>query len=147
MQSLTQLIQNTSWLTKIEICCRQSCTLLRILGCFFVYYNPKSLYVDVDINVDIMKMFRPYHTHHFKHWLRRTASQDFLYSVNKIGGYGHVFSLWDYIGTAIWRNEGKQIDYVLCTQSPLDHLNAVEVDLLPRRYVYLGYVHHFFSNQ
>ena len=58
---------------------------------FFVNYNPKSLYINVDINVDIMKMFRPYHPHHFKHWLRRTASHGFLHSVNKIGGDGYVF--------------------------------------------------------
>ncbi|MFQ6037743.1 MAG: exodeoxyribonuclease III [Candidatus Aminicenantales bacterium] len=43
------------------------------------------------------------------------------------------FTWWDYIGGAIWRNEGMRIDYILCTRALLDRVKEVEVDLWPRR--------------
>lgn len=43
------------------------------------------------------------------------------------------FTWWDYIGGAIWRNEGMRIDYVLCTNSLLKKIKHIEVDLWPRR--------------
>ncbi len=43
------------------------------------------------------------------------------------------FTWWDYIGGAIWRDEGMRIDYILCTKPLLDKLIDVEVDLWPRR--------------
>jgi len=42
------------------------------------------------------------------------------------------FTWWDYIGGAIWRNEGMRIDYVLCTRPLLEGIEGVEVDLWPR---------------
>jgi exodeoxyribonuclease-3 len=43
------------------------------------------------------------------------------------------FTWWDYIGGAIWKNEGMRIDYVLCTESLIPRIKDVEVDLWPRR--------------
>ena len=43
------------------------------------------------------------------------------------------FTWWDYIGGAIWKNEGMRIDYVLCTKSLVDKIREIDVDLWPRR--------------
>lgn len=43
------------------------------------------------------------------------------------------FTWWDYIGGAIWKNEGMRIDYVLCTEPLIAQIKDVEVDLWPRR--------------
>jgi exodeoxyribonuclease-3 len=43
------------------------------------------------------------------------------------------FTWWDYIGGAIWKNEGMRIDYALCTETLLIQIKDVEVDLWPRR--------------
>jgi exodeoxyribonuclease-3 len=43
------------------------------------------------------------------------------------------FTWWDYIGGAIWKDEGMRIDYILCTKPQVDKLKDVEVDLWPRR--------------
>jgi exodeoxyribonuclease-3 len=43
------------------------------------------------------------------------------------------YTWWDYIGGAIWKNEGMRIDYMLCTKSLLSQIEKVEVDLWPRR--------------
>ena len=43
------------------------------------------------------------------------------------------FTWWDYIGGAIWRDQGMRIDYLLCTKSLVDKIKRVEVDLWPRR--------------
>lgn len=43
------------------------------------------------------------------------------------------FTWWDYIGGAIWRDEGMRLDYILCTKPLVDRLKDVEVDLWPRR--------------
>jgi exodeoxyribonuclease-3 len=43
------------------------------------------------------------------------------------------FTWWNYIGGAIWRNEGMRIDYVLCTKPLLKSLKDLKVDLWPRR--------------
>lgn len=43
------------------------------------------------------------------------------------------FTWWDYIGGAIWKDEGMRIDYILCTKPLLPALVEVEVDLWPRR--------------
>ena len=43
------------------------------------------------------------------------------------------FTWWDYIGGAIWKNEGMRIDYVLCTEPMIAKIKDVEVDLWPRR--------------
>lgn len=43
------------------------------------------------------------------------------------------FTWWDYIGGAIWKDEGMRIDYALCTASLLSQIKDLEVDLWPRR--------------
>ena len=43
------------------------------------------------------------------------------------------FTWWDYIGGAIWRDEGMRIDYILCMDSLLAKMKHIEVDLWPRR--------------
>ncbi|MFO7866232.1 MAG: exodeoxyribonuclease III [Candidatus Aminicenantes bacterium] len=43
------------------------------------------------------------------------------------------FTWWDYIGGAIWRDQGMRIDYILCTKPLLKKLRDVEVDLWPRK--------------
>jgi exodeoxyribonuclease-3 len=43
------------------------------------------------------------------------------------------FTWWDYIGGAIWKDEGMRIDYAICTRSLLEKVEEVEVDLWPRR--------------
>jgi exodeoxyribonuclease-3 len=43
------------------------------------------------------------------------------------------FTWWNYIGGAIWKNEGMRIDYVLCTKPLIPLIKDVEVDLWPRR--------------
>jgi exodeoxyribonuclease-3 len=43
------------------------------------------------------------------------------------------FTWWDYIGGAIWKDEGMRIDYAICTQALLEKVEDVEVDLWPRR--------------
>jgi exodeoxyribonuclease-3 len=43
------------------------------------------------------------------------------------------FTWWDYIGGAIWKNEGMRIDYALCTKPLLTRIKEVEVDIWPRR--------------
>ena len=42
------------------------------------------------------------------------------------------FTWWDYIGGAIWKNEGMRLDYVLCTRPLLERIHRVEVDLWAR---------------
>ncbi|NPA52354.1 MAG: exodeoxyribonuclease III [Aquificae bacterium] len=44
-----------------------------------------------------------------------------------------IFTWWDYIGGAIWKNEGMRIDYIFVTKPLLEKLVDVEVDLWPRR--------------
>jgi len=43
------------------------------------------------------------------------------------------FTWWDYIGGAIWKDEGMRIDYILSTNSLLEKIKNIEVDLWPRR--------------
>ncbi len=43
------------------------------------------------------------------------------------------FTWWDYVGGAIWKDEGMRIDYILCTDSLLGKTKHIEVDLWPRR--------------
>ncbi|MGC9006615.1 MAG: exodeoxyribonuclease III, partial [Sulfurihydrogenibium sp.] len=43
------------------------------------------------------------------------------------------YTWWDYIGGAIWKNEGMRIDYILITKPLIPFLKDVEVDLWPRR--------------
>ena len=43
------------------------------------------------------------------------------------------FTWWDYIGGAIWRNEGMRIDYILVSKPLLQYIKDVEADLWPRR--------------
>ena len=43
------------------------------------------------------------------------------------------FTWWDYIGGAVWKNEGMRIDYGLCTESLARRVSRVEVDLWPRK--------------
>jgi exodeoxyribonuclease-3 len=43
------------------------------------------------------------------------------------------FTWWDYIGGAIWKDEGMRIDYILGTDSLLERTKHIEVDLWPRR--------------
>ena len=43
------------------------------------------------------------------------------------------FTWWDYIGGAIWRDEGMRIDYVLCSKPLVERVKDVDVDLWARR--------------
>lgn len=43
------------------------------------------------------------------------------------------FTWWDYIGGAIWKDQGMRLDYILATQRLLRRIQAVEVDLWPRK--------------
>ena len=43
------------------------------------------------------------------------------------------FTWWDYIGGAIWRDQGMRIDYILCTESLIPRIDTVDVDLWPRK--------------
>jgi exodeoxyribonuclease-3 len=43
------------------------------------------------------------------------------------------FTWWDYIGGAVWRDQGMRIDYVLCTESLMKRIQSLEVDLWPRK--------------
>jgi exodeoxyribonuclease-3 len=62
-----------------------------------------------------------------------------LLSSNFIDIYRHFypekkqFTWWDYIGGAIWKDEGMRIDYILGTNSLLEKIKHIEVDLWPRR--------------
>jgi exodeoxyribonuclease-3 len=44
-----------------------------------------------------------------------------------------LFTWWDYITGAIWRNEGMRIDYVLCTEPLIGKVTDAQIDLWPRR--------------
>jgi exodeoxyribonuclease-3 len=43
------------------------------------------------------------------------------------------FTWWDYIGGAIWKDQGMRIDYALCTDVLLKKIKTIEVDLWPRK--------------
>lgn len=43
------------------------------------------------------------------------------------------FTWWDYIGGAIWRDQGMRIDYILCTESLISGIDSLHVDLWPRK--------------
>jgi exodeoxyribonuclease-3 len=43
------------------------------------------------------------------------------------------FTWWDYIGGAIWNNQGMRIDYILCSEPLMPVIKDVEVDIWPRR--------------
>ncbi|MFB3884596.1 MAG: exodeoxyribonuclease III [Thermodesulfobacteriota bacterium] len=43
------------------------------------------------------------------------------------------FTWWDYIGGAIWKDQGMRIDYILCTKPLLERVKSIGVDLWPRR--------------
>jgi exodeoxyribonuclease-3 len=68
----------------------------------------------------------------------RKAFQDlldwgFVDSFRRIYPLKRQFTWWDYIGGAIWRDEGMRIDYVLCTKPLVKGVEDVEVDLWARR--------------
>ncbi|MGQ9672796.1 MAG: exodeoxyribonuclease III [Candidatus Aminicenantales bacterium] len=43
------------------------------------------------------------------------------------------FTWWDYIGGAIWKDQGMRLDYILATASVFKKIKNVEVDLWPRK--------------
>jgi exodeoxyribonuclease-3 len=43
------------------------------------------------------------------------------------------FTWWDYIGGAIWKDQGLRLDYILATPGLFKKIKAVEVDLWPRK--------------
>jgi exodeoxyribonuclease-3 len=43
------------------------------------------------------------------------------------------FTWWDYIGGAIWKDQGMRIDYILSTESLIPKITAVDIDLWPRK--------------
>lgn len=43
------------------------------------------------------------------------------------------FTWWDYMGGAIWKDQGMRLDYILATRKMLEKIEAVEVDLWPRK--------------
>ena len=56
-----------------------------------------------------------------------------------IDGFRHLhpdliqFTWWDYIGGAVWKNQGMRIDYFLHTEPLKDKVKMIEVDIWPRR--------------
>ena len=44
-----------------------------------------------------------------------------------------LFTWWDYIGGAIWKDEGMRIDYVLCSEPLTGKVIDAQIDLWPRR--------------
>ncbi|MFC2167341.1 exodeoxyribonuclease III, partial [Acidobacteriota bacterium] len=43
------------------------------------------------------------------------------------------FTWWDYIGGAIWKDQGLRIDYILCTKTLQKKIKDIKVDLWPRK--------------
>lgn len=43
------------------------------------------------------------------------------------------YTWWDYIGGAIWRDQGMRIDYALATDPLMKKIKRIEVDLWPRK--------------
>lgn len=43
------------------------------------------------------------------------------------------FTWWDYIGGAIWKDQGMRIDYILSTGTLIPKIKNIEVDLWPRK--------------
>ncbi|SNZ02635.1 exodeoxyribonuclease-3 [Persephonella hydrogeniphila] len=43
------------------------------------------------------------------------------------------FTWWDYIGGAVWRDEGMRIDYILATKPVVEHLKDIYVDTWTRK--------------
>ncbi len=43
------------------------------------------------------------------------------------------FTWWDYIGGAVWKDQGMRIDYALATEALMKEIKGVEVDMWPRR--------------
>ncbi|NWG75049.1 MAG: exodeoxyribonuclease III [Rubrivivax sp.] len=43
------------------------------------------------------------------------------------------FTWWDYIGGAVWKDQGMRIDYALATGALMKKIKSVEVDLWPRK--------------
>ncbi len=43
------------------------------------------------------------------------------------------FTWWDYIGGAIWKDQGMRIDYALATGALMKKIKSVELDLWPRK--------------
>lgn len=68
----------------------------------------------------------------------RTAFEELL-EWGLIDCYRHLFpdlkqfTWWDYIGGAIWRDEGMRIDYILCTEPLIPKIKNIEVDIWPRK--------------
>jgi exodeoxyribonuclease-3 len=68
----------------------------------------------------------------------RKAFQDLL-DWGLTDGWRHLypdriqFTWWNYMGGAIWKNEGMRIDYILCTAPLVAQIRDMEVDLWPRR--------------
>jgi len=44
-----------------------------------------------------------------------------------------LFTWWDYIGGAIWKDEGMRIDYVFCSEPLIGKVVDTQIDLWPRR--------------
>ena len=44
-----------------------------------------------------------------------------------------MFTWWDYIGGAIWKDKGMRIDYVLCSQPLVGRVADAQIDLWPRQ--------------
>lgn len=43
------------------------------------------------------------------------------------------FTWWDYIGGAIWKDQGMRIDYILLSEPLIPKVDAIDVDLWPRK--------------
>jgi len=43
------------------------------------------------------------------------------------------YTWWDYVGGAIWKDQGMRIDYILATETLLPKITSVDVDLWPRK--------------
>jgi exodeoxyribonuclease-3 len=43
------------------------------------------------------------------------------------------FTWWDYIGGAIWKDQGMRIDYALATGALMKKIKSIEIDLWPRK--------------
>ena len=65
--------------------------------------------------------------------LRRILEWGFVDSFRFLYPNKVQFTWWDYIGGAVWKNEGMRIDYVLITKPLLENLKDVFVDTWPRK--------------
>lgn len=68
-----------------------------------------------------------------RQWLQAVLDWGLVDSFRFLSPDTKAFTWWDYIGGAIWQDQGMRIDYILCSQQLTANLVSVETDLWPRR--------------